>query len=132
MVQPAPPEHLDLAAAAKWRDLAPRLSASGILTDHDLEALEMLCGAWSRYLAATAMLRKKDDAAQCGGIVLKSVKTGALMISPYLVVAQRELKLVKELLAEFGLTPSSRSRVLADGKSKTGEAAGKAKYFRSG
>jgi P27 family predicted phage terminase small subunit len=45
------------------------------------------------------------------GPVIKSKTTGAIYQNPYLAVANRAMKQMRDFLTEFGMTPSSRSRV---------------------
>jgi P27 family predicted phage terminase small subunit len=45
------------------------------------------------------------------GTVVKSKTTGAVYQNPYLAVANRAMKQMRDFLTEFGMTPSSRSRV---------------------
>lgn len=45
------------------------------------------------------------------GTVIKSKTTGEIYQNPYLVVANRAMKPMRDFLTEFGMTPSSRSRV---------------------
>lgn len=47
------------------------------------------------------------------GTVIKSKTTGAIYQNPYLAVANRAMKQMRDFLTEFGMTPSSRSRVLS-------------------
>jgi P27 family predicted phage terminase small subunit len=45
--------------------------------------------------------------------VLKSTETGGIYQNPYLHVANKAWDQVNKLLAQFGLTPAERTRVLA-------------------
>jgi P27 family predicted phage terminase small subunit len=45
------------------------------------------------------------------GTVVKSPEKGFPMKSPYLCVAEATLEQMRKFLVEFGLTPSSRSRI---------------------
>jgi len=104
-----PPELLDDAAAAKeWTRLAPMLRDAGIVTDGEWAALVALCQQWSRYLEATSRIK-------LAGMVIKS-PSGYPMPNPYIGIANHALSHCTKLWAELGLTPSSRSRVVAVGK----------------
>ena len=73
------------------------------MTELDDMALSMLCQGWHEYLDATDQVRKS-------GILVKS-PNGFPVLNPYLTVANQALKKVRSLLAEFGMTPSSRTRL---------------------
>jgi P27 family predicted phage terminase small subunit len=45
------------------------------------------------------------------GPVIKSKTTGTFYQNPFLAVANRAMKQMRDFLTEFGMTPSSRSRV---------------------
>ena len=79
-------------------------------------ALSMLCQSWAEYLEATDQVRKT-------GMLVKS-PNGFPVFNPYLVIANQAVKKVRALLAEFGMSPSSRSRIAAAGaghESESGE-----------
>lgn len=82
------------------------LQSAGVLTRMDQLALAMLCESWSAWRDATNKVKKY-------GPLIKSPKTGIPMLSPYYIVMHRSHEQVRSLLAEFGMTPSSRTRVQA-------------------
>lgn len=100
---PTIPPHLDNEAVAEWHRLAPLLIAEGLLTQLDRAALSALCQAWGRYCQAEAALKEH-------GPVVRS-PNGFPIQNPWLSIANTALKQLSAWLAEFGLTPSSRSRV---------------------
>lgn len=95
----------DRAAAAEWRRLAPMLRRSRTVGEADRSALIALCLEWARYLKASTAINKK-------GLVLYT-KTHYPIPNPYLPIATRALANCTKLWPELGLTPSSRSRVVA-------------------
>jgi P27 family predicted phage terminase small subunit len=99
----APPEHLSEDAKKWWMYYATILRGLQVLTEADLIALENLAGATADRIANEANLAKTGP--------LYKTSWGEVRISPlFNLVAQlkdRELK----LLREFGMTPSSRTRV---------------------
>lgn len=98
-----PPDWLDDAAKAEWRRIAPMLARNGLLTEMDLDALTAYCHAWCVWKDANAKIRQF-------GIVIKA-KNGFPMASPYLPIANKAMVTMKAFMIEFGMTPSSRSRV---------------------
>lgn len=104
---PSPPASLDKVAAAEWRRLAKELHTLGLLTSVDRGAFAGYCQSWSNWLGALKEI-------ETGGAVVKS-PTGYPIQSPWISIANSALKQMRSFLVEFGMTPSSRSRI------KTGE-----------
>jgi len=102
---PRCPEHLGPEAKREWRRLAPQLARMGLLTRIDRAALALFCQAWARWVEAEEALKRY-------GVMVKS-PNGFPMQSPYLAVANKAMEQMRALLAEFGMSPSSRTRVHA-------------------
>jgi len=100
---PECPEFLCTEAKQEWNLLAPMLHNSGLLTKLDRNALAALCQVWARWLKAEELLKKH-------GLLVKS-PNNFLMQNPALAIANKSLEQMRLLLTEFGLTPSSRSRI---------------------
>lgn len=103
---PECPKSLGPEARNYWDQIGPQLVELGVLTALDGAALAMLCDLWGSYLVAQA---KVDEFGAAGGLVVMAGKTP--IMSPWLLTANSLRKQLREFLAEFGLTPSSRSRV---------------------
>jgi P27 family predicted phage terminase small subunit len=101
---PVRPDWLDAEAQAEWGRVTGELQMSGLLTVADRAALAAYCTAWSRWVEAEAMVKKY-------GTIVKSPAQGFPMKSPYLSIAEQALETMRKLMVEFGLTPSSRSRI---------------------
>ena len=101
------PEYLSPQAAETWRRFADTLSECGIATSADAVALELLCSSYALYVDAL------DNVQKLGTIWLEPAKgkIPKFVYSPYWAVMNREFKNVKQMLDEFGMTPSSRSSV---------------------
>ncbi|MBF4041896.1 phage terminase small subunit P27 family [Burkholderia pseudomallei] len=127
--EPSPPAASDmecphwLSAAAKphWPAIADQLHRAGLLTDIDHTALGLYCEAFARWVDANEKVVKL-------GAVVKSAQ-GYPIPSPYLQVANQAYAQLTRMLAEFGMTPSSRSRVTAK---KPDPAEQYAKFIRKG
>ncbi len=100
---PVCPPHLQGEARKEWSRLGRKLREFGLVTEIDKAALALYCQAWSRWIEA-------EDALRNYGVVLKS-PSGFPIQSPYLAIANRAMEQMTRLLTEFGMTPSSRSRV---------------------
>jgi P27 family predicted phage terminase small subunit len=99
---PEAPTHLSVVARAEWDRIAPELLALGLLSKLDRAALAAYCTAWGRWVEAENIVREH------GPIINNN---GQAALSPYLAVADRAMKQLREFLVEFGLSPSSRTRV---------------------
>ncbi|WP_236872546.1 phage terminase small subunit P27 family [Burkholderia pseudomallei] len=99
----APPGWLSANAEKYWPMIAEQLHAAGLLTVLDVTALGLYCEAFARWHDANEKVVKL-------GAVVKSAH-GYPIPSPYLQVANQAYAQMTRMLAEFGMTPSSRSRV---------------------
>ena len=104
-VIPPCPKFLQGDARKQYRKTAKKLARIGLITELDDMALAMMCQAWAEYLEATEQVKKS-------GMLVKS-PNGFPVLNPYLIAANQALKKVRSLLAEFGMTPGSRSRIQA-------------------
>jgi len=97
-----PPE-LSEMAKQHWQQICGQLQEAMIMTNIDVPALMLYCEAFATWRDAT-------DKIQSTGAVVKG-KDGYPVRSPYLFVAQKAFDQMKSMLTEFGMTPSSRTRV---------------------
>jgi P27 family predicted phage terminase small subunit len=100
---PPCPEHLSEAAKAEWQRMSEQLYQLGLLTALDLALLAAYCQAWGRWLEAERHLEEE-------GAILAS-PDGGLMLSPWIPIAGKAMNQMHRLLVEFGMTPSSRTRI---------------------
>jgi len=112
-VMPECPDHLSDEAKKQWNKLGKQLFDVGILTELDGDALAMYCDAWARWVNAKEMLDKH-------GAVFKS-KNGFPALNPYFAVASQAFEQMRRILQEFGMTPSSRTRLGVEPKSGKSE-----------
>src|SRR4051794_18536415 len=99
---PCPP-HLRDEARKEWFRTGRKLLSFGLVTEIDVAALAVYCQAWGRWVEAEDQLHKF-------GTVIKS-PNGYPIPSPYLPIANKAMEQMTRLLVEFGMSPSSRSRV---------------------
>jgi P27 family predicted phage terminase small subunit len=92
-------------ALQEWQRLAPMLHRARQITDADRAALLALCLEWARYLDASERVRTS-------GMVIQT-PNGYPIPNPYLSIATKALSGCTKLWPELGLTPSSRTRVVA-------------------
>lgn len=103
-VTPRMPDHLSPEAKKEWRRMAKRLAKLGLLTEIDGAALAAYCTAYGRWVEAERNVQKY-------GTVMLSPDKGWPVQSPYLSIANKAMEQMHKFLTEFGMTPSSRSRI---------------------
>ena len=97
------PAGLSEKAKKCWRLVAKQLTDAGVLTNLDVHALAMYCEVFTRWQDANEKLAKF-------GPVIKA-PSGFPVQSPYLQISNKSFDQMKSMLVEFGMTPSSRTRV---------------------
>jgi len=102
---PRCPAHLGAEAKREWRRVSVDLVGYGLLTKIDRAALALYCEAWGRWVEAEKALRTY-------GVMIKA-PSGFPMQSPYLAIANKAMEQMRAMLGEFGMSPSSRTRVHA-------------------
>jgi len=102
---PAQPAFLDDVAAAEWCRIVPLLTQCGMLGAIDVAGLTGYCQAWSRYIQAELDLRTSGTTYMQGAIPC---------MHPNVKRVHEALLDLKQFIVEFGLTPSSRSRIKVD------------------
>ena len=112
--EPVPPEglpdcpaHLSAVARDEWERIAAALYDMGVLTMVDRAALAAYCQAYARWVEAEEKLKETP--------VMLKTPSGYVQQSPWLSVANKQLELMGRYMAELGITPASRSRVMVDG-----------------
>lgn len=105
---PPCPKHLDKQARAIWDELAGNETWRIVLAKADALGLELLV----KHMALERRFSRSAAKQQI-------VKTPfGPKTNPAVAEARKEAAIVKQLLAEFGLTPSARSRVSAPAETK--------------
>lgn len=109
---PVKPEGLSAVAEQHWEIVAGHLLSCGLLTEIDKPAFALYCEAYARWYEANEKIKEH-------GTVVKA-PSGFPVQSPYLGIANRSFDQMTKLLVEFGMTPSSRSRVAVAPTEKAG------------
>jgi len=110
---PKMPSWLDREAREEWERVCPELHAMGLLTKIDRTALVGYCMAYSRWIRAERELQK--------GFTYKYVDTSfqpKQTNKPEVIIARDALNQVRAFCTEFGLTPSSRGRMIVSSADK--------------
>lgn len=103
---PRCPTWLEPEAKKEWRRMVKQLEQLGILTEVDMAAFAGYCQAYARWKEAEEFISKH-------GTIVKT-PSGYWQQVPQVSIAQSYLKIMNRFCEQFGLTPSSRSRIVAD------------------
>ncbi len=99
------PFELSEVADEQWDKIVGQLQDAKLITNIDTHALALYCESYATWTDANKWIRLK-------GTVVKS-KNGHLVQSPFFHVANKSQDQMTKMLVEFGMTPSSRTRVSA-------------------
>ena len=100
---PAPPVELSALAREEWGRIAPILDRARVLTEADGAALALYCETFAQWVDTGRRVKRQ-------GMLLPTA-AGGLKLNPLVAVNSKARADAARLLAEFGLTPSSRTRV---------------------
>lgn len=109
---PDAPPHLSPEALEEWERLAQELYELGILSSIDRAALAAYCQAYGRWVEAEEQLRNPDGSMK----LTETTANGTIVQNPLVGIANKSLELMHKYLTEFGMSPSSRTRVSATKK----------------
>lgn len=120
-IMPPVPEHISDEAKAEWVRMSEQLYWIGLLTEIDGCGLACYCQAYADWAEAEGHIRRY------GKVIKSPVKTltrrlkdgsevtetsgGYPIQSPFLAIRNRAVDTILKFLVEFGMTPSSRTRV---------------------
>lgn len=101
---PRCPNWLEDEAKREWKRMAKALEQMGVLTEMDMAAFAGYCQAYARWKEAEEFI------SQHGAMV--RTPNGYLQQVPQVSIAQTNQKIMLKFCEQFGLTPSSRSRIV--------------------
>lgn len=117
------PSWLTARGKRAWREMQPVLEAMHLLTTADTQALSLLCDAYAEYIEARAVIKKLGPtyetvrvlawATNEAGDEEPSVTSTMVRARPEVAIASDAWRRVSLMLQQFGMTPSSRSKVQA-------------------
>lgn len=99
------PEWLLPEAKKEWERLADLMNQMGVLTEVDMVAFAAYCQSYARWKEAQEHIDSE-------GSTFETDK-GYQQQTPWVGIANTNQKLMLQAASEFGLTPSSRSRIVA-------------------
>ncbi len=103
---PSCPNWLEPEAKKEWRRLARKMELMGVLTEADRGAFAGYCQAYARWKEAEEFISQH-------GTIVKT-PSGYWQQVPQVSIAQTYMKMMQKFAEQFGLTPASRSRIVAD------------------
>lgn len=103
---PRCPSWLEEEAKKEWKRMARQLEHLGILTEIDMAAFAGYCQAYARWKEAEEYISEN-------GAVIQT-PSGYYQQIPQVSIAQTYLKIMNRFCEQFGLTPSSRCRIVTD------------------
>ena len=104
--KPRCPSHLNDHAKRVWRRVAPLLYEAGLLTLIDQDVLAAYCIEVGRSIEAEEILRETSN-------VIRNTNNN-LVVNPWVRIGDRAREAYTRLAVEFGMSPSSRSRVTVE------------------
>jgi len=110
----APPPWLVKTSLKKWHEILPGLIATGVVTNADVETLARYCTMHEQFLFCLKEIRAGRDQ-----IEIKDPKSGEIVNIKSTPAAVNIFKLSAQMLQceqHFGMTPSSRSGIVANKK----------------
>jgi P27 family predicted phage terminase small subunit len=103
---PTCPGHLKDAARKEWFRITPELHTIGLISKIDRAALAIYCTAWGRYVEAEEKMQALGEDS-----LVNKTPNGFYVQGVWLNISNKAMEQCKSFLAEFGMSPSSRSRV---------------------
>ena len=100
---PYAPKFVNAEAKREWNRMVAILLEMGLYTEVDHAALAMYCQAWGRWVVAERKLAVEGE-------IITTVLGGRAQ-NPWRYEANKAFAQMRQMLPEFGLTPSSRSRL---------------------
>lgn len=97
---------LAMLAREEWDRIAPHLEKLSLLSPIDRAALTNYCFYWALDCYATEKLIELGDAA-----LVEETPSGFKQMGVWVQIKNRASTMLKQFLAEFGLSPASRARV---------------------
>lgn len=111
---PTPPAHLSDDAKVEWGRVCDDLYRLGILSELDRAALAAYCQAYGRWVQAERALAKMAERDQATHGMMIKTQSGNAIQNPLVGSANKAMADMMRYAAEFGMTPSARSRISAE------------------
>ena len=106
------PTGLSDEAARHWERIVPMLNEAGILVTVDEIALRLYCETYVTWVAAAKLVSEQGPT----WVNVDTKGNEKTVVNPNLVAMNQCFQSLKILLSEFGMTPSSRTKIIGNGK----------------
>lgn len=113
IARPDRPLFLNADALREWDRIVPDLEMAGLLTRIDKAALAAYCSAYALFEKAETQIQVMSDVDHVNCGLIEDTKNGFKQLSQWFVIRNKALEQLRQFLSEFGMSPSSRSRVHA-------------------
>lgn len=111
---PTCPTYLAPDAKREWKRVAAELETLGLVCQIDRAALAAYCAAWAEVVTCERKIKELNAADDKGEAGLVSITpSGYQQMSVWVQIRNRAYDRMMKFAAEFGLSPSARSRVTA-------------------
>ena len=107
---PTCPSHIEGAAKTEWKRVTKELFDKGILDRIDRAGLAAYCDAYGRWVKATKELKEFEEIFPGNGLTVRT-SNGNWIVNPLINVINKSLEQMHKFAVEFGMTPSSRTRI---------------------
>ena len=105
---PKAPAHLLSGAKKEWNRISVHLEKLGLVTELDMAALAAYCQAYARWANAESQIKKLGEES-----LIETTPSGYKQISVLLQISNRAAEQMHKFMGEFGMSPSTRTRVTA-------------------
>ena len=110
---PLPPAFLLPEGKREWNRLGTELKRLGLITQLDKGSFAMYCQTYARWAQAEKAMK-----ADLGGGCFEDTASNGLQLSANLKLSNACVATMTKLIAEFGLSPTARMRVLPAKKTR--------------
>lgn len=111
---PGCPAHLQPEAKKEWKRVSVELEALGLISKIDRGALAAYCSAWAETVFCEKKIAELNAADPKGEAGLVGITpSGYQQMSVWVQIRNRAYERMMKFAAEFGMSPSARSRVTA-------------------
>ena len=108
---PSAPPYLGEIAVEEWQRIAKPLHDLGLLTELDITTLAAYCDAFEDWVTAKKHLDKWNKLHLDSKNIIFSAKSKVSKPHPYLAMRDNARRDLFRFAAEFGMTPSTRTRI---------------------
>lgn len=109
--EPTPPAFLCDDAKVEWGRVCSVLYSSGLMTELDRAALAAYCAAYGRWAQAERAINRMASKDELNSALMIKTSNGNAIQNPLVGIANKAKSDMVRYAAEFGMTPSARSRV---------------------